>query len=236
MRFVVHAEVFERFPGLRIATVATRGIASGTAEAEAEVEARWRAAWDGAREAAAPYGNAQSHPRVRPWRERFTAMGVSGKQFPSSVEALLRRAMKGGAPFTINPLVDFYNAVSLRHTVPAGGFDLADLRGPVALRLTRPGDTFLALDADTKEPVPPGEVAYADGATILTRHLVWRQSRAGLLRPETRDALLLSEVLGEVGPETAEAVLADLREGMAALFGATTTGMLVDAEHAAFEW
>ena len=235
MRFVVEREVFERFPGMRVVAVGVRGIARDAA-AQPAIKQQWRAAWDGAREAAAPYGNAQSHPRVRPWRERFAAMGVSGKQFPSSVEALLRRAMKGGGPFTINPLVDFYNAVSLRHTVPVGGFDLADLRGPVELRLTRLGDTFLALDADAPEAVPPGEVAYADGATILTRHFVWRQSRAGLLRPETRDALLLSEVLGEVGLEVARAVLADLRDGMAALFGATTTETLVGVDALEFEW
>jgi DNA/RNA-binding domain of Phe-tRNA-synthetase-like protein len=40
-------------------------------------------------------------------------MGVSGRKFPSSIEALLRRAFKGGEPLRINPLVDFYNAVSL---------------------------------------------------------------------------------------------------------------------------
>ncbi|MDP8946327.1 MAG: hypothetical protein M3N03_10425 [Actinomycetota bacterium] len=43
----------------------------------------------------------------------MTAMGVSGRKFPSSIEDLLRRAFKGGEPLRINPLVDFYNAVSL---------------------------------------------------------------------------------------------------------------------------
>src|SRR5579884_3425053 len=144
MRFVVEREVFERFPGIRIVVAPARGVDNTVARPG--VEQAWREAWARASAEGAPYGNAQSHPRVRPWRERFTAMGVSGKQFPSSVEALLRRALKGGEPFTINPLVDMYNAVSLRHVVPVGGFDLADVRGPIELRLTREGDTFAALD------------------------------------------------------------------------------------------
>jgi hypothetical protein len=45
--------------------------------------------------------------------EAMTAMGVSGRKFPSSIEDLLRRAFKGGEPLRINPLVDFYNVVSL---------------------------------------------------------------------------------------------------------------------------
>src|SRR5918912_1239180 len=106
VEFVVAPEVFERFPGMRIAVAVAHGVDNaGDHPAIAE---EWSAAWAGAAEAAA-YGNAQSHPRVRPWRERFRALGVSGKEFPSSVEALLRRAMKGGEPFRINPLVNFYN-------------------------------------------------------------------------------------------------------------------------------
>src|SRR6185312_12229288 len=109
MEFVAHAEVFARFPGLRLAGAVAHDVEIG--QANAAVGEAWHTAWARAVAEGGAYGNAQSHPRVRPWRERFTAMGVSGKQFPSSVEALLRRALKGGEPFSINPLVDFYNAI-----------------------------------------------------------------------------------------------------------------------------
>jgi DNA/RNA-binding domain of Phe-tRNA-synthetase-like protein len=164
------------------------------------------------------------------WRERFRALGVSGKEFPSSVEALLRRALKGGEPFAINPLVDAYNAVSLRHVVPAGGFDLADLsNGLLELRLTRPGDQFTALDASEPLAVPVGEIAYATGATILTRHFVWRQSRAGLVTAATTDVILLAEVLGELGPGVAEHVRDDFSTLLSDEYGATPTVAILDA-------
>ena len=233
MDFTVAPDVFTRFPGMRVAVAVARGLEN--VAARPAVEALWRDAWQAAAAEGLPYGNAQSHPRVKPWRERFTAMGVSGKQFPSSVEALLRRALKGGEPFTINPLVDWYNALSLRHLVPAGAFDLAALDGqPLALRLTREGDTFTALDAAETEAVPPGEVAYAVGSTVLTRHFVWRQSREGLVTPETHDVVLLSEVLGEVGPDVADAILADFLAGLQAYFGVQGAGTVTGADRLSF--
>lgn len=232
MRFTIEPAIFERFPGLCIVGAIAQGV--DNQRAQSAIAARWQEVWAEAGKASG-YGNAQSHPRVLPWRERFQAMGVSGKQFPSSIEALLRRALKGGAPFSINPLVDFYNTISLRYLVPAGAFDLEPLPGPLELRLSRAGDTFLALDADAPLDVPPGEVSYASGTTILTRHFVWRQSRAGLIEPTTREVFLVSEVLGEVGRDVAEAVQEDFRAGMQAHFGVPSQPFLLDAQHRIIE-
>lgn len=234
MQFLVEPAIFERFPGLLLPVAVADGI-ENQGERPA-ISARWREVWAEAGEEAKPYGNAQSHPRIRPWRERFTAMGVSGKEFPCSAEALLRRALKGGEPFFINPLVDWYNTISLHYSVPAGGFDLAQIEEPLELRLSRPGDHFLALDAAEPLDVPPGEVSYAAGPTILTRHFVWRQARAGLIASGTRQVFLISEVLGEVGREVAEAVVEAFRAGLQAHFGVGAQTFLVDAQHRSIEW
>jgi DNA/RNA-binding domain of Phe-tRNA-synthetase-like protein len=163
---------------------------------------------------------------------------------PSSVEALLRRALKsrdnGGEPFRINPLVGWYNTLSLRHLVPAGGFDLAAIGGPLELRLTQAGDTFAALDAELDaeagEPVQPGEIAYADRATVLMRHFVWRQARTALIVPSTRDVFLVSEILGEVGAQVAEAMVHGFRTGLESCFQVSAQTWLLDAEHLSASW
>jgi DNA/RNA-binding domain of Phe-tRNA-synthetase-like protein len=234
MQFIVEPAIFDHFPSLRIAIAVAHGI-DGAAP-RPDVPAIWRDTWQVAGREGAQYGNAQSHPRVRPWREHFRALGVSSKDFPSSIEALLRRALKGGEPFTINPLVDWYNAVSLRHTMPVGGFDLAEVRSPLELRFTHPGDTFLALDAAEPVAVAPGEVAYTDGPTILTRHFMWRQARSALLTPATRDAFLVSEIPGAAGPALAEIVLADLQAGLRDHFGVASAGFIADAATPAIAW
>ena len=220
MRLVFHPEIFAALPELRVTAVVARGI--GAPSDAAAVDAFWVAGWDSAR-AAREHGNAQFHPRVAPWRAAFLALGVSGKKFPTSIEALLRRAMKGGEPFRIHPLVDFYNGVSLTHVLPAGGYDLAEIDGDLEVRLTRDDDTFRALDQSGPEPVPPGELAYACGDDVLTRHLVWRQSERALIRPDTHDAVLVSEAIDGVPDEALDGVEADLRRGLERWFGATTT-------------
>lgn len=227
-------EIFERFPGLRVAVAVATGV-DNTSERPG-VEALWRDAWQGAAAQAAPYGKAQDHPRVRAWREGMRALGVSPRQFPSSIEATLRRALKAGEPFRVNPLVDFYNAVSLRQVVPAGGFDLAGLADPLELRLTGPGDAFQALDEAAPSAVPEGEVAYAVGSDILTRHFVWRQSRRALITPSTRDALLLAEALGGLGPDVADAALEDLAAGLETHFGVTPRRFIVDERRPSVSW
>ena len=233
--FHVEPEVFVRIPNLRIAVAVAPAGDLDNAVAHPEIEVLWASAWHGAA-AASTYGNAQSHPRVRPWREAFQRMGVSGKQFPSSVEALLRRALKAGEPFTINPLVDYYNAISLRHLVPAGAFDLDDLNDTLELRLSRPGDSFQALDDSEPVAVPPGEVSYTTGANIITRHIVWRQSRAGLVTPATRRAILVSEVLTDLGPTAADAVVCDFQRGLTDYFGVSSSTTVLTADHRDVQW
>lgn len=234
MQFAVQPQIFEFFPGMCLAVLVAHGLEN--AGENRALEALWRETWTQARAEGSVYGNAQSHPRVRIWRERLRAIGVSPKEFPSSIEALLRRALKGGEPFTINPLVDFYNTISLRHTVPVGAFDLDGIGGPFELRLTAPGDTFLSMDSDIPVDVPAGEVAYADGSTVLTRHFVWRQSRAGLIVPSTRSAFLVSEVLGEVGEGVAETVLGDLADGLRTYFDVRALTFLVHERQPEVDW
>lgn len=145
-------------------------------------------------------------------------MGLSPRKFQSSVESLLRRNYRGVKPPKINPLVDFYNAVSLRHLVPAGAFDVSDIRSDIELRLTRKGDLFTPLDGDRPVEVHAGEVAYATGSAILTRHFVWKQARQALVTPETTSLVLVAEILQSIGSSVVEAVEADFIHGLTEMF------------------
>ena len=234
MRFDADPAVFDLFPGLSLAVVIASGLDPG-AHDEA-VSAMWREAWGAAGEEGRRFDNAQSHPRVAPWRVRLRAAGAHPRDFPSSIEALLRRAIKGGEPFSVNPLVDAYNAVSLRHLCPAGAFDLDHVTGPIELRLTRPGDRVSAMDSGQEEELPAGEVAYTDGSTVLTRHFVWKQSTAALVGPGTTEAFLVSEVLGEVGRDVAGEVLADLERLVDVLGGSVAAAEVLEGSGPSLSW
>ena len=67
------------------------------------------------------------------------------------------------------PLVDLYNALSIKYRIPVGDNDVAALILPVAFRHSQPGDDFrdLAGDPDSDDPPKPGEAVLADGAYVL---------------------------------------------------------------------
>ncbi|MEW6244581.1 MAG: phenylalanine--tRNA ligase beta subunit-related protein [Bacillota bacterium] len=112
---------------------------------------------------------------VEVWREAFRKVGINPGKFPSSIEALLHRVMKGNAPPSITPPVDLANSVALRFAVPVGVHDIDSITGDLEVRFSRPGESFVPFGADIPEEVPEGELVYADEAGVRTRRWVWRQ-------------------------------------------------------------
>ncbi|KAL9614961.1 MAG: hypothetical protein Q9167_000603 [Letrouitia subvulpina] len=163
------------------------------------------------------YPNAQSHPRIALYRDTLKAVyNLSAKKFPQSNESLYKRLYKEKkAPPPINPLVDFYNSVSIKYGITAGAFDLGELQtrstAPLELRLSTAGDTFKALDArpnETEKPVAEGELVYVQEKTVLTRHLAWRQAAEALITEKTKNVIFMSEIFNEEGPTATPTKLA----------------------------
>jgi len=155
----------------------------------------------------ANYPNVSSHPRIALYRDTLKKrFNVSVKKFPQSNESLIKRVVKSGSTLpSINPIVDFYNSISIKHAVTAGAFDLGELKAhseaPLELRRGAAAkDTFLALNApaDSKpDCITDGELLYVQGTTVLTRHLAWRQSSQALVSDVTKDVVFVSEILND---------------------------------------
>ena len=227
MDFIVDEAVWRMFPGLRLVVVVGNGldnrerrpaVEEDLAIAQHQLKENWK------------YPKPQSHPFIAVWRDAFKVARVSGKQFPSSIEALARRVLSGKSLAGINPLVDFYNAVSLRYLVPAGGWDLQDISGScLLLKLTRVGEPFTELGTTDPVHVNAGEVSYMDNTEVLTRHFVWRQAETGKIEPKTTYFFLVSEILSAVGPDIASAVERAVREGMRKYFAVKARTAILDS-------
>jgi DNA/RNA-binding domain of Phe-tRNA-synthetase-like protein len=135
-----------------------------------------------------------THPAVAPWREAYRRFGVKPSAHRSSIEGLLRAARTRGVR-GINPLVDLYNAVSLRHLLPCGGEDLDAIRGHLRLTVAQGGEFFIPLGESEESPPKPGEVVYADDAGIVCRAWNWREAERTRLTYETTRAVLVIEAL-----------------------------------------
>lgn len=65
---------------------------------------------------------ADSH--LAAWADVFQKFGAKPKRTPCSADALRKRVLRDGTMPALDPIVDLYNAVSLRYAVPVGGENL----------------------------------------------------------------------------------------------------------------
>ncbi|MFC4466340.1 B3/4 domain-containing protein [Streptomyces xiangluensis] len=113
----------------------------------------------------------ETDPRIEAWHTAYRSFGTNPRRIRPSVDALGRRLAKKGTLPRINPAVDSYNAVSVRHGLPAGAFDVDHVTGDVDIRYADGTESFTPLgEPDNVENPKPGEIVYADTTGVLTRH------------------------------------------------------------------
>jgi DNA/RNA-binding domain of Phe-tRNA-synthetase-like protein len=118
--------------------------------------------------------------------------------------------LKGEEVPPINRVVDAYNAVSLRHVLPAGGEDLDRLESDLTLAFSDGTEPFDLMSGDgTPETPDAGEVVWKDSAGVTCRRWNWRQCRRTRLLPETKNAYF---VLDRLAPYPIRAAASELVE------------------------
>mmetsp|Transcript_11321 Transcript_11321/g.30883 ORF Transcript_11321/g.30883 Transcript_11321/m.30883 type:complete len:392 (-) Transcript_11321:101-1276(-) len=220
-QFTVEDKVFDVLPDVHIVTAVILG--AKNTDAAGKLKEYWTNVCANTKASAQKLQKAKDpdasylHPDLKLWRGYAGCLGFSNDFFPQSVQAMWKRVC-ASAGFSVNPLVDFYNALSVKHVVTGGGFDLHDIPGDIHLRLSTSADTFLALDATGKPlRVEPGEVSYvADGmtpaeGTICTRHLAFKQSKKGLINPGSENVVLTFEMPPDMFDRTAPKLIEDLK-------------------------
>lgn len=171
-------------------------------------------------------------PKIAAWREAYRKFGAKPKEYPSSIEALYKRVLKGGDIGAINPLVDIYNYISLKHMLPVGGEDLEQMQGD--LRLTLAGDNEEAVIVLGKpEPQAPhkGEVIYRDDLGTICRRWNWREVSRTILTEKTKNFILVIEALYPVSNDELIVAQKELAELARDYSGAKITTHIIDKEN-----
>jgi DNA/RNA-binding domain of Phe-tRNA-synthetase-like protein len=207
MRFIIEEVFWSLFPDALIGVVVARGFDNAASERADIAALLGQASADVA--AALEGAEIAAHADVAPWRRAYQAFGVKPSKYRSSIESLLRAAQAGRLR-GVNPLVDLYNTVSLRHRLPCGGEDLATIQGNIRLTRAQGGEPFVPLGAATDDPPQPGEVIYCDDAGAICRCWNWREADRTRLTESTTDAFLCIEALPEIGAARLRAACDDL--------------------------
>ncbi|KAF7786293.1 hypothetical protein PRUB_a0809 [Pseudoalteromonas rubra] len=228
--FSVDKAFWDDHPSVKFIVVYAKGVnipaaADNVATFEREITASTLRNWQ--------YENAQSHPYIKAWRDFLKGVGLPAKKYQASVELLTKRVLSGKGLYNINPLVNFYNAVSIRHKVSIGAWDVDKLSGHcLRLGYSTGTEEFIEMGTTQATTLTNGEITYFDDKDVITRHFVWRQSEIGLVAESSKNIFFVSEILDCVKEEDIEEMMQTLKEKLSNWFNATVDIALIDSRTA----
>ncbi|WP_405607755.1 B3/4 domain-containing protein [Streptomyces sp. NBC_00076] len=174
----------------------------------------------------------ETDPRIEAWHTAYRSFGTNPRRIRPSVDALGRRLAKKGSLPRINPSVDSYNAVSVRHGLPAGAFDLDHVTGDVDIRYADGGEEFTPLgEPDTVENPKPGEIIYADPTGVLTRHWNHRDAHRTRVTEDSAHVAFVLETLRATHDDDLLKVAAEELQGLLAPHASQTAVHYLSPAH-----
>ncbi len=154
-----------------------------------------------------------AHPNIAAWREAYRAFGAKPSEYPSSIEALVKRVRRGDDVPYINTLAAICNSVSLRYLAPIGGhaIDVMQPDGGLRLGFARGDEDFTPFSGGPIEHPNPGEVIFTyNTSTVLCRRWTWRQGEFSKLQRTTTAAVINIDGLPPISRADVEMICTDL--------------------------
>ncbi|HET9659745.1 MAG TPA: phenylalanine--tRNA ligase beta subunit-related protein [Thermomicrobiales bacterium] len=227
--FRLESDFLELFPDATIAIAVVRGIDNRVDDPEI-----WPMLETEIERAAASVSDEEisQHPAVAPWRAAFARFGVKPSKYRSSIEAMLRSAQSGRLR-SIDPLVDLYNTISLRHQLPVGSEDLMKIVGDIRLTRAHGDELFVPLGAEAPESPPPGAVIYRDDESVICSCWNWREAERTMLTAETTDAVVVIESIPPLDPDAVRVAIDDLAALVVRHLGGTAEVSVLTQNHPA---
>lgn len=130
-------------------------------------------------------------PKLRGFRNIYDEFGVDPNSRLNSSEALIRRVVDGKGFYSINNLVDLYNAISAYFELPMAAYDLSRIKGMVELRYAKEGENIIRIGEKDPITISSGELVYADNEGAICMDLNYRDADRTKITDNTKKALIL---------------------------------------------
>ncbi|WP_223564463.1 B3/B4 domain-containing protein [Pantoea agglomerans] len=166
------------------------------------------------------------------WAEVFKAFGAKAKRTPCSAEALRKRVLRDGALPAIDPVVDLYNAISIRYALPVGGENIAAYAGEPRLVIADGSERFDTVKEGevVYESPEPGEVIWRDAQGVTCRRWNWRQGVRTRLDASAQQMWFILESLPAMPLSALQQASDDLVSGLQQMMpGAQISTTLIEA-------
>ncbi|MEX0961937.1 MAG: lysine--tRNA ligase [Simkaniaceae bacterium] len=208
MTFHLSPEIKEKFPHVKIGLLIVRGANNHTSQPE--VLELFRKEEEALKKRYSLEGLSEIK-KIQDWRGAYKAFGFKPNKFRSSIESLIRRVLQGKELPDINPLINLYHLISLRHALAVGSVDLDKIEGTISLTIADGSEPFQMLKEEESISVEPGEVIYRDEKEVLRRGWNYRECEKSKITHETSKAAFILEGLENTTKEEIKLALFELK-------------------------
>lgn len=228
MKLRIDNEILKRFPELNIGVVVAKGIDNEGTDEEimnliGDRESEIREEFD--------VGTLSQNPRIASWRNAYSSFGAKPKKYRSSVENLHRMILNGIQLRHINKVVDAYNYISIKHTVPVGGDDIDRVDGDITLRLAKGDESFTELNTEETKSPREGEVIYSDDKEVLCRRWNWRECDKSKMTEDTKNIALVVEGMPPITEDELGNITTELGELVQKSCGGSVTHYILNIKN-----
>lgn len=235
MQYIVEPGIFERFPGFRRGVIIGRNVRNAGAAPELEELLNKAQATVYAADI-----SIMESPRIVAWRNAYLNLGFSPKDFPPSIDFLIRHIKKGRRLRSINKLVDIFNTVSLNWLMPCGGDDLDCVKGPLTLGFADGSELYHPLGSPGVERKPSsGEVIYFDAGKkiVMCRCWNWKNSDLTKITPATRNVVInVDAFLPNINLSDLDATTSSMADLVLTFCGGEIHKYLLEPDNPSFEF
>ena len=153
---------------------------------------------------------------LKEWDEMYKKFGAKPQKTPNSAQALRKRVSKDGGLASIDPIVDLYNAISIKYAIAVGGENIGAYSGMPQLVLSDGTEKFDTIKEGQifYETPEPGEVIWKDNIGVTCRRWNWRQGVRTRLDSSAKDMWFVLESLGEMPQEALEQAAKEFSQGI----------------------
>ncbi len=232
MKYILSKEVLEKFPSTTLCIIPVRGI-DNTALNREIVELQR----DAEKKTRAEFGKTaiSEHPRIKCWRQAFSAFGAKPKKYHCSIEAMVKRIMEEEGIPSINNLVNLYNYISLKHLVSVGGDDADKIDGNVTLALAKGNEPFQEMGTTETTHPHEGEAIFRDEKEVLCRRWNWHQCEKTKITEQTKNVNLQFEGIAPVGKKEIEEAAEETQKLLKKHFNKETKTYFINKENPSLE-
>ncbi|KKQ92574.1 MAG: Arginine-tRNA ligase [Candidatus Woesebacteria bacterium GW2011_GWB1_39_10] len=228
MKFKIEKEVFDKFPNLVVALPIILDFDNNKSSVESlkylrGQETDLRANLD--------LDSLVKDKRVAIYIDAFKKFGVDPEVFLPAHVALAKRVLEGGELPDINPLVNIYNALSIKYLTPFGGEDLNSLYGDFVLKFAEGGEQWIPIGGTKSRPAVKGELIWRDDLDLSTRALNWRQCDRTKLTKNSKNGYFIMDGFSNVNRENIEKAATKFLDLVNKHFGGDGKIYWLDKEH-----